>query len=161
MRRLSYGSVLVALILVASTGGGGEKIPPDALAALQEGEKFELYSLHPAKATEPPPNNFHGWEVLGSTTIEKAEVRGKLITALKKGAEASDGAVAACFNPRHGIRAVHAGKTYDLAICFECLQVAVYVDDKRQAGFLVTDSPQPTFDNVLKDAKVKLAEKEE
>lgn len=54
---------------------------------------------------------------------------------------------------------VHAGQTYDLVICFECSRVEIYVDDEPQEGFFVTDSPQPTFDNTLRDAKVKLAKK--
>lgn len=36
--------------------------------------------------------------------------------------------VAACFNPRHGLRAVHAGHTVDLVICFECLTLEVFAD---------------------------------
>lgn len=36
--------------------------------------------------------------------------------------------MAACFDPRHGVRAVHGGHTVDLVICFECLSLKVYRD---------------------------------
>ena len=64
---------------------------------------------------------------------------------------------AACFIPRHGIRMTSGRDTVDLVICFECLSVNVYVNDKREKGFLTTRDPQPTFDAVLKAAGVKLA----
>jgi hypothetical protein len=69
----------------------------------------------------------------------------------------NDGRVAACFNPRHGIRASREGKTIDLVICFECLQVYVYAEEGRQGSFLTTSSPQPVFDQVLREAGVPLA----
>ena len=67
---------------------------------------------------------------------------------------------AGCFQPRHGIRLVKGDKTVDLAICFECYSTTIYGgEDKKKPYFLVTRSPQPTFDAVLKEAKIKLAPK--
>jgi hypothetical protein len=48
------------------------------------------------------------------------------------------------------------GKTVDLVICFQCFSVQVFVDGKRQEGFLTTGDPQEVFDSVLKAAGVKL-----
>ena len=64
-------------------------------------------------------------------------------------------------NPaRHGLRAKLDGKTVDLAICFECLHIKVYANDtEREQPILVSGSPEPVFDKILKDAKVKLADK--
>ncbi|ELP33777.1 hypothetical protein RBSWK_02323 [Rhodopirellula baltica SWK14] len=50
-----------------------------------------------------------------------------------------------CFNPRHGLRAIYDGKTYDVVICFECLQGTWFVDDVEMPGFLLTRSPQDRF----------------
>jgi hypothetical protein len=133
------------------------KIPEWARAALEKADQFELLSLDPDRRQEKPKDDFHGWKVLGRTQVKDADTRKKLVAALKKGVGANDGAVANCFNPRHGIRAVHEGKTIDFAICFECLQVKAYAEEKREGGFLTTGSPQPVFDQVLREAGVPLA----
>jgi hypothetical protein len=54
-----------------------------------------------------------------------------------------------CFNPRHGRRAVSHNKRVDFLICFECYQVAIYVDGKFLAAIRTTASPQPTFDKSI------------
>jgi hypothetical protein len=153
--------VLLALSLVTSGGcADRNKIPDDLRTALEKGDSFELYSLDPRRSEEKVKDGFHDWKVLGKTTIKDADTRKKLITAFQKGVAENKGEVAGCFNPRHGIRVTHDGKTIDFVICFECYSVAVHTGDKREAGFLVTDSPQPTFDAMLKEAKVPLPEKE-
>src|SRR5262245_57933232 len=118
----------VGVGLVLLLAGCGQKIPEPALSALEKGDKFELYSLDPRPTEGEPPNAFYEWENLGSTKVTKADVRKKLVAALKKAAADNDGIAAGCFNPRHAIRVVHEGKTIDLVICFECLSVTVYVD---------------------------------
>ena len=157
-------------------------------AALEKREPWELFSLDPdqgesAPSASPPPapapedpvaaapqpatpvpapvaaDAFHGWKVLGKTTVKDAEVRKRLVAAFLQGVAENEGVSAGCFNPRHGIRMVHDGRTIDLVICFECYQVAAYVGDTRVPGCLITRSPQPTFGGVLKDAKVPLPEK--
>jgi hypothetical protein len=135
------------------------KIPDEARAILEKAEQIELLSLDPARSEEKPKDDFHGWKVLGKAVVKDAEVRKKLVAAFKKGVEENKGEVADCFNPRHGIRATHDGKTADFVICFECFQSRVYVGDKKLDGFLNTDSPEAVFDKVLKDEKVPLAEK--
>lgn len=154
MQHSYLGTALLAALLL--TGCGGQKIPAPVLTALEKGDKFELYSLDPTPTTEIPPDNFHDWAILGSTKVDKADVRKGLIAALKKAAAENDGIAAGCFNPRHGIRVVHDGKTFDLVICFECLSVIVYIDDARKEAFLITNSAQALFNKVLADAKVKL-----
>jgi hypothetical protein len=158
MQSLSPAVVVCLVSLAFATGSvaAQEKIPKAALAALEASEKLELYSLDPKEKSASEPNDFHGWEILGSANVEKAETQKKLIDALKRGVAESDGTVAACFNPRHGIRVVRDGKTFDFVICFECLSAVVFIDDKRTDSFLLTSSPAATFNHVLKDAKVKL-----
>jgi hypothetical protein len=51
-----------------------------------------------------------------------------LADALRLGAEDNFGIAAGCFNPRHGLRLKGGGKSVDLVICFECLQVEVFVN---------------------------------
>jgi hypothetical protein len=135
------------------------KIPDKARAILEKAEQIELLSIDPERPKENPKDDFHGWKVLGKTVVKDAEVRKKLVAAFQKGVEENKGEAALCFNPRHGIRASHDGKTADFLICFECFHGHTYVGEKEIEGFLTTDSPEAVFDKVLKDAMVPLAEK--
>jgi hypothetical protein len=136
-----------------------DAIPEGPRGALEKAGQIELYSLDPDRGEEKPKDGFHGWKVLGQTTVKNADTLKALVAAFKKGVAENDGIVAGCFNPRHGIRVTHDGKTFDFVICFECYQVEVYIDGKKVKGFLVTRSPQKAFDKVLKDAGVPLPQK--
>ena len=132
------------------------KFPEEIRAFLEEGERFELLSLSPARGAKGG-DNFHDWHVLGRMTVTDSDTRRKIVAAFKNGIEGSDGAVAACFNPRHGIRAIRNGRTADFVICFECLQTRMYVDDKQKELVTTTRSPEPVFDGALKAAGLPLA----
>jgi hypothetical protein len=136
-------------------------IPKDALEAFEKATEFEMYSLDPGRvpAKDAGTGLFHQWKVLGKTTVKGDEVK-TVRTAVVKGAEDSDGMVAACFNPRHAIRIVHDKKTFDLVICYECLSARVYEGDKIIGSFLTTRSPEKTLTKVLTDAKVPLPKAE-
>ena len=135
------------------------KVPDELQTFLEKAEKFELLSLSPEYLQEKPKDGFHGWRILGKTAVKEADDRNNLVATFKKGVADNKGIAAACFNPRHGIRVTHDGKTADFVICFECFQVQAYVGDTREKGFLITDSRASTFDAVLKEAMVPLAEK--
>ena len=145
----------VALVAVALVGCGDSRdVPAPAMRALENAEQYVLLSLEPVPPAKPGLEQFHGYGVLGQTTVADAAMRKRLNDALRRGARESDGRVAACFNPRHGIRVTRAGKTTDLVICFECLSVNAYEGDQQTAGFLVSESPQAAFDDVLAQAGI-------
>src|SRR5262249_1279362 len=106
-----------------------KKGPGKAPATLEEGEEGEGVPPDPPPKKKPK-DSLHGGRLLGKATVKDATMRKNLAAALVKGAEESNGELAACFNPRHGIRATHDGKTAEFVICFECLQVRVYVGRK-------------------------------
>lgn len=165
-RRLVAAFALVSLSCAAGcTGqkaGGGraevrparDTLPAVAADALGIADRFELYSLKPGPLRKDADGTFHGYQVLGKTSVEDAATRLRLIDALKKGIAENDGRVAGCFNPRHRIRAVHGSKTVDVVVCFECFSAKIFVDGDHRSGFLTTASPQPDFDRVLHDATV-------
>jgi hypothetical protein len=132
------------------------QVPQPAGSILDKAESFELFSLNPKPVPQDDKGTFHGYKILGSTVIKDAATRKKIKDAFDKGVKEHDGSVAGCFIPRHGIRATHDGKTVDLVICFQCLQVMEYLDGKQGKGFLVSRSPQPVFNAVLEAAKVPL-----
>ena len=150
----------VCVLAVAVGRSHGDEIPADAKTALEKATEWELYSLDPEHQKDPPKDGFHGWKVLGKTTVKDADTRKTLLAALDKGAKDNDGTVARCFDPRHGIRVKAGDQTIDLVICFECYQVKTFMGDKLGRGFLTTRSPQPALDKVLTDAKVPLPKKD-
>jgi hypothetical protein len=162
MNRLMIVSAATACCLAAGCAGDvnlDDKIPAGARAALKHAESFELYSLDPDFKQKKAGEGFNDWKVLGKTTVKEAATRGRLLTALNQGVKENDGQVAACFNPRHGIRVKAGDKTLDLVICFECYQVEVHEGGKRTGHFLTTGSPQRVFDEVLRAAGVELPKK--
>lgn len=156
---MSPGRMIVGVVMALVVTGCGPKndVPEPTMSALQDAEQYLLLSLDPKHHDMPPPDAFHRWGVLGRTTVADPATRKRLNDALRAGARENDGTVAGCFNPRHGIRAVKGEKWVDLVICFECMSVQVYEDGKQTRGFLVTESPQKVFDEVLKKAGVPLA----
>jgi hypothetical protein len=161
-----YRCIAVALVVVALTGApvrsAEGKIPAAVKTILEKADAYELFSLDPGSREEKPKDTFQDWKVLGKTRVDKAETRKQLVAALEKGITDNPDSVANCFEPRHGIRATHQGKTVDLVICFRCAQIQVFLDGKRvEPDILTWKTQEPVFDQVLKDAKVPLAPKGE
>jgi hypothetical protein len=133
-------------------------VPAPVMDALQHADRYELLSLDPRHYREPPPDNFHRWKVLGRTSVTDPATRKKLNRALRIGAWGA-GMPYMCFNPRHGIHVIQAGKSVDLVVCFECRQARAFDGAQPTEGFGVSGSPQPDFDEVLRNAGVPLAQK--
>lgn len=153
-------ALLTGALLTIVGEGGGKKLPEEAQAVLAKGETFELLSLHPQRDSQPgekpDPKAFHGYKILGKIAIKEAAVRKQLLEALDKGMREKV-QPARCFIPRHGIHAVQDGKTVDLVICFECHQIHVFVNGKREPVVLVGKSAEPTLDKLLKEAGIPKA----
>ena len=152
---------VVSLLLTLGVLAGCDQrkgVPSNVLTSLDQAQKYELLSLDPL-VRGTTDDHFHGWKVLGRTTVDDPSVRKKLNDALKEGARVGAQGPMACFNPRHGIRTTRDGKTLDLVICFECVQVYVYEGKDKTGNFLISASPEATFDDVLRAGGVPLAKK--
>ena len=159
--RATTAFLFVLLGLLATSGPAPaqrkDRLPAAVKDVLNKAEQLELYSLEPGNANkDDKPETLHGWKVLGKTTVKDARARKELIEAAGKPSRKGG---AKCFEPRHAIRATHAGKTVDLVICFECSWVYVYEGDKETAKLTVDRKEQPAFDRVLREAKVPLPKK--
>jgi hypothetical protein len=137
----------------------------DPLHWLDNADRYELLSLDPSmrvtldpqQSTGPDPQHeFYNHDILGRVTITDSSIRKQLNDALRQGIYDANNTVGSCFNPRHGIRITHHGKTTDLIICFECRQVEVFEEGRELHGYTTTSSPQSTFDAVLVAANVPL-----
>lgn len=152
--RLLKSLPLLALVLLASCG--------DVTDDLVSADRITLYSLDPYAnrpikwRAEEPTEAFHGYSVVGKVELD-APARQRAVAALRRGL--NRGHAAACFDPRHGLRAVSNGRTTDYVICFECGQCSIYRDRAMDGSTLVSDEPEPVLDAVLKEAGVALAPK--
>jgi hypothetical protein len=166
MYRVSHASILIAFLVilgsVSCSGQKASKLPAAAKSILEKADQIELLSIDPghSERDEPPPKgDYHGWKVLGKTTIQDPDIRKSVISAVERGL-AEEGDPKKCFDPRHAIHASHKEKTVDILICFHCSQVQVYLDGNSEGPFLGTSSsPEAVLDKVLTQANVPLAPK--
>ena len=153
--------VAAVIGLSAQVAGQENKIPDQTREILERASLFELLSIGHGPSPKKPTEDFHGWPVIGKTTVKDQDTRNRLVAALEKAVGENKGDSMKCFNPRHGIRVAHGGKTADFVICFECYQVMVYVAGEKEQRFLITASPAPVFNQTLQNAKVPLAREPE
>jgi hypothetical protein len=166
--------LVAAVVAMAACGSGSQEqvrptahdfrsedrneIPAPAAAILEQADHFELLSLDPRRQLNAVDGDFHGFRVLGTAVIRDTETRQKLVSVFKRAAAEKPGAIAACFNPRHGIRVSKNRERADFVICFECRQVQVsYGEVQRE--FLITGSAEALFDSVLQTRGLPLADK--
>src|SRR5262249_26011603 len=126
----------------------------DARTVLDKADEIELFSLNPDKKAKKEGGGLRGWEVLGQVKLT-GDDKAAIVKALERGIAASDGSAAACFNPRHGIKAAHDGRTVELVICFEGLSISGW-NDGEPFGVLTGSGPEATFNAMLKDKGVPL-----
>jgi hypothetical protein len=150
------GLAIAATCLLLAVIGLWPRLPRVASKTLDRAETYELLSLSPERADAATPGLFHGFRVLGQTTITDRGTQARLNHALARGVESLFTNRPRCFNPRHGIRATVAGQTTDFVICFECEQVQVWRDGERIGDWSTAASPQPIFDEALRQAGVEL-----
>ncbi len=130
-----------------------QAFPGDARRVLETGPSFVLYALDPHPFVREK-EAFHGFGVWGKTRVTDPNERAVLLAALYDGVARSDQTMAACFNPRHGVRVTQNKRTLDLVICFECRQFAVYDGGKKTLA-ATSGTPRAVFDRVLDQAGVR------
>ena len=148
--------VFVSLIALVLGCGGHQSVAPSADA------QMTLYSLDP-KSDFPQPNHekpkgetFHRFDVLGKIENVDAAKRKELVAALDRAVANSDGNMAKCFEPRHGIRMKKGDSVSDYVICFECLQMAVHQNGSVVTK-AITQEPVAVFNKHLTDAGIRIA----
>ena len=99
---------------------------------------------------------FHGYRILGSEVLQRNRDRHALVDLLWKGSAADDGTRAACFNPRHGIRAVKGQAWADWVICFECLSLHVIDEKGEQVNLGTKNLVEAEFSAIYEAAGLKI-----
>jgi acyl-CoA thioesterase I len=112
-----------------------------------------LYSLAPEGG-----DGFHGYTVLGKVDVTSPTERTAIFAAVQQDLdEGYKHGAFGCFEPRHGVRIVRGGKTYDYVLCFHCLNANEFVDDRFVSDQTMSGSSRPIIDAHLKAAGIPLA----
>lgn len=154
--------VLVLLVISACSGAPNEDgVRPDGvLAKFADADGVELLALHPypyqLDRDGDEMERFHGYGVLGRADLVGKATANELVDLIERGIEGSNGMVAACFNPRHGLRVTVDGSDWDFLICYECLSMKVYRDGDGQGGHLTVQSVEPKVTAVFAAAGLQI-----
>jgi hypothetical protein len=102
-----------------------------------------------------------GYPVLGKVEVTDPAQRRVVVAAIKEAARAQ-ASMAACFIPRHAIRAAKGDRVIQLVICFQCSQYWAFGDDRssRVGSGLISRDAEPLLDQLLTAAGVPLASKD-
>ncbi|HZJ16847.1 MAG TPA: hypothetical protein VFD27_17465 [Chthoniobacteraceae bacterium] len=160
MKRAIYIGLLILVALVALMAGmfgAFNRFPSAALQAVTNDPKLALYSIDPsegpARSGDTPV--FRDYPILGQTVLTGPSDRVLVADSLRRAARGAWDR-AACFNPRHGIRATNSSGTYDILLCFECIQAVVYFPDGHEESIPI-HGPSTTLNELLAAANIPLA----
>ena len=154
--RLLLGLAAGLVLLIAPCAAQDKnRLPEEVLNALRAADKAILYSLEPWERPTPQSRTLHRYAVLGQAELDRSQTAA---AAAEFEAVVSrwDGALAACFDPRHAMSVVSAGATYDLLLCYECQQLRVYKDGRMIAGLGATGSAK-ALDTMLVALRLPLS----
>jgi len=122
--------------------------------------KIVIYSLDPHEvegwAFSGKKNGtdvLRGFPIRGRAVVGERKEAEELLRALIAGIRESDGTVASCFIPHHGLTIERGAKKVDLVICFTCLEglaFGAYASNQ----YLVTDTPLALFNAALERRKL-------
>jgi len=116
-------------------------LPWQALGALKSPQGAVLYSLEPLKWTPSGEGTLHGFTILGHTTLDAKQAR-RAADEFWNANKQWDGNGSDCFEPRHALRIIFGGHTYDFLLCFHCHELDVYRDDRKFTEVGASGSPQ-------------------
>lgn len=116
-----------------------------------------IYSLDPQRHEAPPLDNFYGYKIIGQKEVTDFGDRKELLNKLAESIRQSTGWVAACFNPRHGLRFKENDTQIDLVICFECNSSRAY--GTTHNNILLTGVGNSTFNTFLDKSQIQRSKK--
>lgn len=147
-------SILAPGLVVASEPANA--LPGEATQALHSNGRAVLYSLEPwGRSAEKEIARLHDYEILGQADLSAAQ-RSIAVRAFDAAIAGWDGAIAACFDPRHALRIQFDGRTYDFLLCYSCQQMQVFRDGKPFADVGAAGSPD-VLNDLLKSLRLPLS----
>ena len=122
---------LMTIITGCGVGSTRPKLPDQVLKALDSPSSITLYSIQPWGGPDLPEWDLHGHHQNGHVELTQwraSQAVAALTEAIAKGNAHQESLC--MFNPRHALRVISKGDTYDILICYECGQLALYKNDQ-------------------------------
>ena len=153
--------LLIALPVAACSGSPTESgaQPDGVLKAFADAQQVTLVALHPYPHElegDASLERLNGYGVLGRSELRDAATANQVLALVEQGIEASQGMVAACFNPRHGLTVTTSDAVWDIVICYECLSMQLYRDGERDGGHLTAESVEPQVTAIFEAAGLSI-----
>lgn len=131
-----------------------ESLPPKAREILEKAERFEILAEVETPQFKDGSMNFEPNRI---AVITGEDDKKAILEAFYSDA-ATDEPPASCYLPHHKIRAVYAGQTVEVEICFECSRFTVASQFGKFAGTLKRDDPksEEIFNRIVETKGVEL-----
>lgn len=111
---------LLIVVAAAVAGCGGR---PDVARILVTADTLTMYSIDGRRDPDPTPEpgveKLHGYRVFGKVRLD-ADDRRAVAAAVRAAVADPTARVAACFWPRHAVRAELPAGPVDVLVCFPC-----------------------------------------
>ncbi|MEG3789156.1 hypothetical protein V1318_03385 [Lysobacter sp. CCNWLW3] len=136
--------LLISWLLASSCAVASDlanALPAEATQALHSTGHAVIYSLEPWADPDKNVVRLQGYQILGRSDLSDAQ-RSIAVGAFDSALAGWEGAIAACFDPRHALRIQFEGHAYDFLLCYSCQQVEVFRDGKMIGGAGITGSPE-------------------
>jgi hypothetical protein len=113
-------------------------------------DSCDYYAIDPARPWEQKPDrpSVGGHAILSSSQPGFLS-RILLLSGLELGSLSDPLIRANCFNPRHALVLRQGERTYEVLICFECLQIFIDEDGLQLAHLGTSPLPAPIFNALL------------
>jgi TPR repeat protein len=135
------------------------KLPEEVIKALDSPSSITLYSIQPWGGPDLPEWDFHGHHQNGHVELKPKQAKqaiAALNDAISKGAA---GLESVCLiNPRHALRLISSGNTYDILICYECGQLELYKNGQPLPFSGSIGSKPDALNRLLKQEGIPLAD---
>jgi TPR repeat protein len=128
---LPFTAVLLAYVFISVAHSAPSTLPDEVLKALDSPLSITLYSIQPWGGPDLPEWDFHGHHQNGHVELKQKKAK-QAIAALNDAISLGvAGLQSLCLiNPRHALRVISSGTTYDILICYECGQLELYKNDQ-------------------------------
>ena len=125
---------------------------------LQKAGRVEVFRLSPRPLPEKDrkeKRTFHDYEVLFAGPAETAERRKAMASFVGRTLHWNEFRQAACFRPRHGVRFVCGGQTWDFVLCFECSRTDIFEGEELRSSFALLRPKDNPIEQFLRDLEKK------
>ncbi len=107
------------------------KLAKDFTALVEGVDRLEIFILDPSsgwddekKRAQEASSRLMRWKIKERVSVTDVREIARLFSGIRRSIE-TGGPIAACFEPRHGVRFTKAGQVVEMALCFECAGMEV------------------------------------